>query len=139
MADRKSAARLEARAPMGIAAHEGDRAAQGRTTTTRTPVHVRNMTSDATLDEDWLRERLGFKLGKFAIRIDRVDVVLRDEAGPTGAPTVRTTIQLHGSRHNPTTVTARAATAQAAVSTALRSAERSFRRDIERSRAKRKT
>ncbi len=63
----------------------------------------------------------------------------RDESGPAGAPTVRTTIQLHGSRHNPTTVTARAATAQSAVSSALRSVERRFRRDHERSRTKRTT
>lgn len=137
MADRKSAAKRDARAPMGIAAHDVDRATRGRTTSLETPVHIRNMTSDATLDEDWLRQRLGFKLGKFAIRIDRVDVVLRDEAGPTGAPSVRTTIQLHGSRHALTTATARAATAQSAVSGALRSVERSFRRDLERSRGKR--
>jgi hypothetical protein len=46
-------------------------------------------TAGETLDRSWLLQRLGFKLGKFATRIDRTDVTLRDENGPTGAPTFR--------------------------------------------------
>lgn len=128
----------ERREPMGTKANEGERASRGRTTSSRTPVHVRNTTSGETLDKDWLRQRLGFKLGKFAPRIDRVDLTLGDESGPTGKPAVRATLRLQVPRREPVTVTARGASAILAFSAALRSCERTLRRHVERREAARK-
>ena len=79
----------ERRTPMGLKAHEDERVSRGRTTSSRTPVFVRNTTSDKTLDREWLQQRMGFRLGKFATGIDRADVTVRDESGPNGAPAIR--------------------------------------------------
>jgi hypothetical protein len=123
---------------MGAKAHDGERVNRGRTVSSRTPVFVRNSTSDKTLDREWLHQRMGFKLGKFATRIDRADVTVRDESGPKGAPTVRATVRLQLPRREPISVTARGVTARIAVAAALRSVERTLRRSVERRGTKRK-
>jgi hypothetical protein len=102
-------------------------------------VHVHDTTSTDALDHHWLRQRLGFKLGKFARRIDRADITLNDESGPKGAPTIRATVEIQVARHEPVVATASGATARAAVSAALRSCERTFRRRLERARTRRDT
>jgi ribosome-associated translation inhibitor RaiA len=131
MASRKAEARRDRRAPMGLAAHETDRAARGRTSSSKTPVQLRNTTSEP-LDKEWVHQRLGFKLGKFAARIDRADINVAGETGAVGAPAFRATIQLMIARHDPIVVTARGRTPQAAVSAALQSCERTMRRSLER-------
>lgn len=132
MAKRMTNAKQERRAPMGVKTFETDRASRGRTTSTETPVHLRVAASSVSVDREWLQQRLGFKLGKFATRIDRVDVILSDESGSKGKPTVRATLQLVIPHKDPIAVTARAETAQSAISAALRSSERTMRRSIER-------
>lgn len=136
MSKRTSAMRTERRAPMGSSAHEIARAARGRTSSSKTPVHIRNTTS-ATLDREWIHQRLGFKLGKFAGRIDRADITLADESGPTGEPTFRATIQLAVPRREPIVVSSRADSPEAAIAAALRSSERTIRRAVERRQAAR--
>lgn len=131
MATRKSEMRRDQKAPMGVLANEVPRASRRRTSSSKTPVHIRN-TSSEPIDRDWVHQRLGFKLGKFASHIDRADITLADESGPVGAPTFRATIQLSVPRRDPIVVTARGRTAQAAISGALQSSERTLRRAIER-------
>lgn len=139
----KAKARRERRAPMGVDANVKPRPARGRTTSTTTPVTVRNTTAHASIDREWLRQRLGFKLGKFAARIDRTTVSLRDESGPAGEPTLRATVTLTVARGEPIATSARGRTPAAAISTALRASERAMRRATERrrtaTRAKRPT
>ncbi len=132
MANRKLNRNEERRAPMGVNAHEVERATRGRTTSGETPVHLRITASSVAVDRAWLQQRLGFKLGKFATRIDRVDVTLRDERGPKGKPTIRASLQLLVPHREPIAVTASAATAPAAITAALRSCELTMRRSVER-------
>jgi len=132
MANRNSKAKAERRAPMGAKALDVARGARGRTASSETPVHLRIAASSVAVDRTWLQQRLGFKLGKFATRLDRVDVILRDESGPKGKPTIRATLQLTIPQREPIAVTARAVTAPAAIGAALRSCERALRRSIER-------
>ncbi|MEO6446683.1 MAG: hypothetical protein ABIZ91_09730 [Gemmatimonadaceae bacterium] len=142
MGSRKASAARERRAPMGESAHDVGRAARGRTSSSKTPVHIRDTRapdSGEAIDRDWLRQRLGFKLGKFATAIDRVDVMIRDESGPTGKPTVSVTIQLRVSRGESIAATARGTSARLAASAAIRSCERAVRRQLERSQLKRKS
>ena len=123
---------LDRRVAMGTRAHEGNRASRGRTTSSRTPVHVHDTTPGGAVDRDWLHQCLGFKLGKFATRMDRMDVTVRDESGPNGAPTISATIRLQVPRRKPIAVSARGTTARAAISAAIRSCERTLRRKVER-------
>jgi hypothetical protein len=123
---------------MGVNAHDGGRMNRGRTTSSRTPVFVRNATSDKTLNREWLHQRLGFRLGKFATGIDRADVTVRDESGPKGAPTIRATVRLQLPSQEPLAVTAYGTTARIAVAAALRSCERTLRRNLGRREQKRK-
>lgn len=127
----------ERRAAMGVRANEVPNAVRGRTTSSTTPVIIRDaMAGDGTLRRDWVHERLGFALGKFAWRIDRVSISVHDESGPHGRPTARATITLSTARTEPVVVTARAATSHLAVSAAMRSCERALRRRTERARAR---
>ena len=130
----KKRARRERRAPMGAAALRDDRATRGRTTSTTTPVHVRNTSASAVIDRDWLRQRLGFKLGKFAVMIDRMNVSLRDENNTPGTPMLRATVTLHLARGEPIASSARGTTPTVAVSAAIRASERALRRATERRR-----
>jgi ribosome-associated translation inhibitor RaiA len=135
----KARARRERRAPMGAAADREPRPTRGRTTSTTTPVHVRNTTARAEIDSEWLRQRLGFKLGKFALQIDRMNVSLRDENGTPGTPTLRATVTLHLARGESIASSARSTTPTAAVSAAIRASERALRRATERRRSARRT
>jgi hypothetical protein len=123
---------------MGVNAHDRERVNRGRTASSRTPVFVRNSTSDKTLDRQWLHQRLGFRLGKFATAIDRADVTVRDESGPKGAPTVRATVRLQLPSQEPLAVTAYGTTARIAVAAALQSCERTLRRSLGRRETRRK-
>jgi ribosome-associated translation inhibitor RaiA len=73
------------RAPFAAKIPRPEKAGAGRTPTDRTPLNVR--TTGLSLDEDtriYARRRLGFKLGKFAPRIERVSVRFADVNGPRG-------------------------------------------------------
>ncbi len=95
---------------------------------------VRNLAVE-TIDQEWLHQRLGFKLGKFAASIDGTDVFLADESGPVEAPLFRATVQLRGAQDAAMTVTAREESARTAIAMALRSCERGLRRRLTRRRS----
>jgi len=57
----------------------------GRTSAARTPLHVRSLQGPLDPKErDWVEERLGRELGKFATHIERVSVRFEDINGPRG-------------------------------------------------------
>jgi ribosome-associated translation inhibitor RaiA len=119
---------------MGVAANTAPRKEMGRTPTAATPVFLRDNGPEGSLDHDWVRTVLGRKLGKFATRLDRVTVTVKDESGPIGRPTVRATITLSVARKEPIAARALAASSKAAVSEALEAVERTMRRTVERAR-----
>jgi ribosome-associated translation inhibitor RaiA len=72
-------------APMDVPSR--DKARAGRTSTSATPVIVRS--HHVTIDQhhrDYVREKLGLKLGKFAPSIERIHVRFDDVNGPKGGP-----------------------------------------------------
>lgn len=61
----------------------------GSTRTSETPLRIK--TFGISADEPsriYIRERTGFKLGKFALHIQSLDIRLKDESGPHGEPLV---------------------------------------------------
>lgn len=110
----------------------------GRTTTRQTPLSIR--TRDLELDEGeraHLRERLGFKLGKFALRIRRIVVRVVKESGPTGAPQVACRIDVALDPVRDVFVEQRHETIRGALDLAVDRTERAVRRTLERERTQR--
>lgn len=121
--------------PMGVRAADVARGKRGRTGPATTPVYIRGaIDADGTLDRDFIRARLGDKLGKYALRIDRLDVSLATNAPAHGRPRQRIIIEAGVSRGGPVAVTGTGTTARSAFLAASRAAERSIRRRIERRR-----
>jgi ribosome-associated translation inhibitor RaiA len=85
---------------MGVAATEKPRAERGKTTSPETPLTVR--ARGVELDDDlreYIAKRAGFKLGKFALEIERTTVRFEDISGPKGAPARRCSVNVTLSRH----------------------------------------
>lgn len=123
------------RAPMGARANEIHRAARGRTDTVTTPVVIRGAVDrDGTIDGETIRQRLGAKLGKFAWRIDRIDVGLSSKAPARGGAAAEITITAKLAGADPVAVRASAADVRTAFQAALRAAERSLQRSVEKKR-----
>ncbi|MBL8981878.1 MAG: hypothetical protein JNL26_06825 [Gemmatimonadetes bacterium] len=135
---KRRATRGETRGVMGVRAFEAARPLRGRTTTDTTPVHIKDLGGDDSLDPARVRSALGRKLGKYALTIDRITVTCRDESGPVGARVVCAGVTITTNRLGPIVVTARAPTSWLAVSAAIRSGERSMRRRLERQREARR-
>lgn len=92
--------RKSRRAPMGVAAAEQPRAERGKTTSPETPLTLR--TRGVEVDDElrvYIAKRAGFKLGKFALEIERTTVRLEDISGPKGAPARRCSVNVTLSRH----------------------------------------
>lgn len=107
--------------------------AAGRTTTRQTPLAIR--TKGVTLDDaerDYLRQRLGFKLGKFATKIRRILVRLADESGPTGAPQVACRIDVYLDPTRDIFVEQRHEAVRGAIDLAVDRTERAVRRQLEK-------
>jgi ribosome-associated translation inhibitor RaiA len=85
---------------MGVAAAEKPRAERGKTASPETPLTLR--TRGVEVDDelrDYIAKRAGFKLGKFALEIERTTVRLEDISGPKGAPARRCSVNVTLSRH----------------------------------------
>lgn len=125
------------RAPMGTAANLEPRTVRGRTDAPRTPVAIRarGVDVDDALDR-YIRERCGFKLGKFAHAIDRISVRLEDVGGPKGAPSMRCAVKVVLSRHESIVVEVVEGDHRSAFDHAMDAAERAVKRTRDRSREK---
>lgn len=125
------------RVPMGIAANFEPRTVRGRTDSLRTfvAIRARGIEVDEALDR-YIRERCGFKLGKFAKSIDRISVRLEDVGGPKGAPSMRCAVKVVLSRHESIVVEVVEGDHRSAFDHAIDAAERAVKRTRDRSREK---
>ncbi len=108
----------------------------GRTTAQDTPLRIRTfgLRSDRGAIT-YLRQRVGFKLGKFALAIRHVDVRIKDENGPKGSPEVRCSITVHLDDAGCVIVEHGATTSRAAFDLTIDRTERAVRRMLQRRRS----
>src|SRR5688572_13285109 len=85
-------------------------------------------------DREYIRRRLGEKLGRHARSVERVSVRLRDINGPRGGVDVRCRIKVVVSGLPSVVVEQQAATFRPALTGALAGAERAVRRTLQRRR-----
>lgn len=132
----KRTPRVTRRAPMGTDAHVRPKLERGKTTAPETPLalRARGVEVDDELRE-YIAKRAGFKLGKFAPRIERTSIRLEDIAGAKGAPAKRCAITVSVSRHESVVVEIVDYDHRAAFDHAIDSVERAVRRSLERSKA----
>jgi len=119
--------------PLGVEPERTRRAARGRTTAVETPVEVRAhglQVPDAL--EPYVHEKLGAKLGAFALHIEHVAVGFRDVNGPRGGDDIECRIQVVISGRPDVVVHALAADPRRAFDSANKSAGVAVRRDLER-------
>jgi ribosome-associated translation inhibitor RaiA len=133
---KKTRQRRERREPFAAGIPKGQKTAIGRSTTRETPlqVRVRGVELDDTM-RDYMRARVGFKLGKFALHLTRVTVRLENVAGPKGAPAYACKIKVLLPNASDVVVAATDVTARAAFDLAVDATERSVRRTLGRGRA----
>ena len=111
--------------------------ASGRTDALRTPAHVRVI--GVELDEDdhaFVRRKLGMKLGKFAMSIERVTVRVTDSNGPRGGVDQVCNVKVVLSGLPSVVIERRDVTLHAAIDVALRATEQAVRRSVGRRRMK---
>jgi CBS domain-containing protein/ribosome-associated translation inhibitor RaiA len=85
-------------------------------------------------DREYIRRKLGMKLGKFATAIERISVRIEDVNGPKGGVDHVCRIKVVISGHPSVFVERRAASLPAAVNAALTTVERAVRRAVQRRR-----
>lgn len=125
------------RAPLPDRLARSDKRVAGRTTAAETPAFIRSVGS--TLDDedrDYLRRKLGRRLGKFARAIERVSVRVEDVNGPRGGVDKRCRIKVVLSGLPSVLVEEHDHSLQAAMDRALARAERSVRSAVQRRRMK---
>lgn len=123
------------REPMAGQVPHASKRTLGRTEAPQVPVNVRAM--GVEVDDEtraYIRRKLGWKLGKFAMSIERVSVRLRDVNGPRGGVDHQCRIRVVLSGLPSVIVEERLASMPAAIDAALVAAERSVRRRVQRRR-----
>jgi CBS domain-containing protein len=125
------------RAPMPARIPRGAKRASGRTASAQTPAHIRaiGVPLDRS-DRDYLRRKLGAKLGKFARAIERTSVRIKDVNGPRGGKDKVCRIKVVLSGLPSVVVEERHASLQAAMDRALSRTERAVRRSVQRRRTR---
>lgn len=125
------------RAPLPARVARPVKAAAGRTSATLTPAHVRSVGSVLDpADRDYLRRKLGRRLGKFAPAIERVSVRVEDLNGPRGGIDKRCMIKVVLSGLPSVVIDERHDSLQAAMDRALARVERAVRTATQRRRMK---
>ncbi len=124
-----------ARAPLPEQVPRPVKRRAGRTAAPQIPAYIR--AADVELDDadrDYLRRKLGRKLGKFARSIERTSVRIEDVNGPRGGIDKSCTIKVVLSGLPSVVVEERRRSLQAAMDGALRRVEHAVRQHIERRR-----
>jgi hypothetical protein len=101
------------------------------------PAHVRVI--GLPLDEDdreYIRRKLGMKLGKFASSIARLSVRVRDANGPRGGVDLVCRVKVVLDGGPPVVAEGRRAALRPAIDAAIGGAERAVRRNVQRRRTK---
>lgn len=130
-----AAARSKQRSPFAKAIPRAERRTAGRTWAAKTPLALR--TSGLDIDEDlrdYVLERLGLRLGKFALRVERLTVRFEDVNGPRGGRDVRCAIKVVMSGLPSIVVSELAGSAVEAFDRADGRVERAVRRAVQRGR-----
>ena len=103
----------------------------------RVTAHVRKKGLELDEDErEYIRRKLGVKLGKFAPSVERVSVRVFDVHGPRGGIDQRCLVKVVLSGLPSVVVERRQVTLQAAIDAAVRAAEHAVRRCVGRRRMK---
>ena len=125
------------RAPMGVASESASKETRGRTVSPNTPVAIRARGIEVDDDlREYIHQRAGFKLGKFAAQIDRVSVRLEDINGPKGGADCRCAVKVAVTRHESVVVEVVDENHRVAFDHAMDATERAVRRALERDRTK---
>lgn len=122
---------------MGVAPEAVTKEARGRTVSPETPVAIR--ARDGGVDDalrDYVHQRTGFKLGKFAPRVDRISIRFEDVNGPKGGTDSRCAVKVTLTRHESVVVEVVEADYRLAFDHAIDACERAVRRTLERVRSK---
>jgi ribosome-associated translation inhibitor RaiA len=125
------------RAPLAGRVSRPAKRAAGRTTADRTPVNIRTAGIDLAAEtRAYIRQRLGFKLGKFALHIERITVRLADINGPRGGVDTACRVKVVLSGRDSVVVVSQDADTRAAIDAAVDRVERAVRRALSRGRDK---
>jgi len=109
----------------------------GRTTATQVPANIRVAGIEVSDEErDYIRKRLGMKLGKFALAIERVTVRIRDINGTRGGVDKVCNIKVVLSDLPSVVFESRSASLRIAVNAALSGVEHSVSRSLDKRRSK---
>jgi len=136
-ATRTRASQREKREPFAEHVPRPTKRSAGRTSAPLVPANIR--VSGVDLDDakrEYIRRRLGMKLGKFAADIERVTVRVADENGPRGGVDTTCRIKVVLSGLPSVTVETRGASLEDTINRALGGAERAVRRNVQRRRTK---
>ncbi len=110
----------------------------GSTTTVQTPLWIRTFGLSGIPDaRSYIRRHAGFKLGKFAFHIEALQVRLKNESGPKGAPLSVCTVTVKLGQAGVVVVEQASSSPMAAFDLAIDSAERSVRRTLQKQRPRR--
>lgn len=121
--------------PLAASVPRSRKRAAGRTGAAETPVNIRVTGVTLAPDErEYVRERLGARLGKYATSIERVSVRVRDVNGPRGGVDKACHVKVVLSGLPSVVFEHQAASLRAAVTGALGGVERAVRRTVERRR-----
>lgn len=126
---------MEKREPFADRVPRASKRVAGRTLAPEVPSSIR--TADVALDEserEYIRKRLGEKLGKFATSIERVTVRLHDINGPRGGIDQSCTVKVVLSGLPSVVFESRAAEPAIAINRAVTGVERAVRRSVQRRR-----
>jgi hypothetical protein len=130
---KRSRQRRERRQQFAVCIPKAIKRAIGRSTTKETPLVVRARGVDVDADLDaYVRRRVGFNLGKYALALSRVGVRMDNVARQKGAPAITCRIEATLPNARPVVVSETDVTSRAAFDAAVDAAERAVRRLLER-------
>ena len=136
--DKKTRQRRERRHPFASSIPKAVKRTIGRSTTRETPLTVRARGTD--LDDEleaYVRRRVGFKLGKYALFLSAVAIRFDNVAGPKGASAIACRIKVTLPNERQVVVGETDASPRAAFDVAVDATERAVRRLLQRRRGSR--
>ncbi len=127
----------EKRAPLGAASSRTTKLAGRQEAPAGIPAHIRVTGAAADqADKDYLRRKLGRKLGKFSRAIQRVSVRIGDINGPRGGIDQRCVIKVTLADFPSVIIESDSDSLQAAMDDALARVERAVKQTVQRRRSK---
>jgi len=132
---KKARQRRERREPFAHVMPKTVKRQIGRSTSRETPLHIRahGLELEDAL-RDYIRQRVGFKLGKFGLDITRASLRFEYLNGETGAPTCECRFKVVLNSANDVTLTAVGASPRAAFNDGVNRIERAVRNELGRRR-----